>query len=190
MKPLNLILLLFLLSTFISCKKKDISPSNPIDQLPAAFTSGMNTIGCLVNGKALVPKADKWGDITYSCYYQYLDDSFGKGYYFNVDVNNTKDKPSRAVFVQARKLELEEGKTYPLLTRGVDGNAHALFTAYSSTSGPVDYFTNETNRGELTITKLDKYSQIISGTFWFDAVDENGNKVEVREGRFDMKYVK
>jgi hypothetical protein len=183
-------MLLFLFSAFISCKKKDVAPANPIDQLPAASTSGMNTIGCLVNGKALVPKGDTWGDITYSCYYQYLDDSFGKGYYFNVDVNNTKDNPSRAVYVQTRKLELEEGKTYPLLKRGVDGNAHALFTAYYSATGPVDYFTNETITGELTITKLDRYNQIISGTFWFDAVNERGEKVEIREGRFDMKYIK
>jgi hypothetical protein len=190
MKHLNLILLLFLLSTFISCKRKDVSPVNPIDQLPAASKSGLNTIGCLVNGKALVPKGDTWGDISYSCQYQYLDNSISKGYYFNVDVNNTKDNPSRAVYVQARSLDLEEGKTYPLVSRGVDGNAHALYTSYSSSTGPTDYFTNEVNKGELTITKLDKYNQIISGTFWFDAVNKHGEKVEVREGRFDMKYIK
>ncbi|NEM97411.1 DUF6252 family protein [Pontibacter burrus] len=149
----------------------------------------MNTIGCLVNGKALVPKADKWGNITYSCYYQYLDDSFGKGYYFNVSVINNKDKPVTGVYVQTNKLEVEEGKTYPLVSEDEEGNAYGFLWTNNGTKSTY-YFTNETNKGELTITKLDRYNQIISGTFWFDAVDEKGNVVEVREGRFDMKYMK
>jgi len=41
--------------------------------------------------------------------------------------------------------------------------------------------------GEFTITKLDTVNYIISGTFWFDAVSEDGEVVEIREGRFDIK---
>ena len=44
--------------------------------------------------------------------------------------------------------------------------------------------------GKLIITKLDEINQIVSGTFWFDAVNDKGEKVEVREGRFDVHYVK
>ena len=32
------------------------------------------------------------------------------------------------------------------------------------------------------------YLHIQSGTFWFDAVNEKGKKVEIREGRFDMHF--
>ncbi|MBW7840687.1 MAG: hypothetical protein H3C36_13855, partial [Chitinophagaceae bacterium] len=45
-----------------------------------------------------------------------------------------------------------------------------------------------TYSGELWIKKLDPVNQIVSGTFWFDAVTANGQKVEVREGRFDVRY--
>lgn len=44
--------------------------------------------------------------------------------------------------------------------------------------------------GELTITHLDEERQIVSGTFWFDAVNKQGEKVQVREGRFDMRYTR
>jgi hypothetical protein len=149
----------------------------------------MNTIGCLVNGKALVPKGETWHSNTYSCQYQYLNNSLSEGYYFTVSVINSKDKPLTSVYVQTNNLEFEEGKTYPLVSENEEGNAYGFFWTDNGTKSTY-YFTNETNRGELTITKLDKYNQIISGTFWFDAVNERGEKVEVREGRFDMKYVK
>ena len=38
------------------------------------------------------------------------------------------------------------------------------------------------------IVRVDKEKNIISGTFWFDAVNEQGKKVEIREGRFDMVF--
>ena len=42
--------------------------------------------------------------------------------------------------------------------------------------------------GELKITHHDFSNAILSGTFWFDAVNSNGEIVEVREGRFDRHY--
>jgi hypothetical protein len=44
------------------------------------------------------------------------------------------------------------------------------------------------NVGELKITKIDVSKSIVSGTFWFDAVNSKGEKVEIREGRFDWNY--
>jgi hypothetical protein len=52
------------------------------------------------------------------------------------------------------------------------------------------FYTNLINKGELTITKFDDVNQIMSGTFWFDAVNDKGVKVEVREGRFDVHFIK
>jgi len=190
MKHLNLILHLLILSFLVSCEKKEVAPIEPIDQLPFASTSGMNTIGCLVNGKALVPKVDKWMDVPSSCHYQYLKDSFGEGYYFNVSARNYKDNPFTGIWIQSQFLEMEEGKTYPLTSEGENGKAHAFYKVRFDDTNSVYYYTNETHKGEMTITRLDRYEQIISGTFWFDAVNERGEKVEVREGRFDMKYVK
>lgn len=49
-------------------------------------------------------------------------------------------------------------------------------------------FTNILKTGELTITRVDISNSIISGIFWFDAVNEAGDIVEIREGRFDWNY--
>jgi len=35
---------------------------------------------------------------------------------------------------------------------------------------------------------LDVENNIVSGTFWFDAVNDPREIVEVREGRFDMRF--
>ncbi|WP_397337511.1 DUF6252 family protein [Paenimyroides tangerinum] len=51
------------------------------------------------------------------------------------------------------------------------------------------YTDNINYKGEFTITKLDLQKQIISGTFWFDVKDpKTGEKIEVREGRFDTHF--
>src|SRR5690606_12015983 len=105
---------------------KDIAPADPITQLPMATGYGANTIGCLVNGKALLPKSGGWMSRPYSCYYQYLDNSMSKGYYFNVSIYNSKGEPYKGVYVQTENIEFEEGQTYPLTTKGIDGKAYAF----------------------------------------------------------------
>ena len=50
------------------------------------------------------------------------------------------------------------------------------------------FYTTNLLNGELKITKLNTQQRIISGTFWFDAI-LSGEKIEIREGRFDMRYV-
>ena len=43
--------------------------------------------------------------------------------------------------------------------------------------------------GQLTITHFDQQKQIVSGTFYFDAVETTkGDTVHVTDGRFDMNY--
>ena len=42
---------------------------------------------------------------------------------------------------------------------------------------------------QFYITKLDTINKIISGTFAFDAVNSTGKKVEIRDGRFDVKFI-
>ncbi len=49
-------------------------------------------------------------------------------------------------------------------------------------------YTNESQSGELTITHLDFNLQVVSGTFFFDVIDQNGALRQIREGRFDMQF--
>ncbi|MBC7557338.1 MAG: hypothetical protein H7195_10295, partial [Chryseobacterium sp.] len=53
----------------------------------------------------------------------------------------------------------------------------------------VTYNSKAFNKGEVNITKLDRVNKIISGTFWFEATNENNpnDKVSVTDGRFDLK---
>lgn len=60
-----------------------------------------------------------------------------------------------------------------------DGSGYQLVSNYTT--------TNQT-AGELNIMKLDENQHIISGTFWFDCLDSEGNVVEIRDGRFDLNY--
>ena len=50
------------------------------------------------------------------------------------------------------------------------------------------YFTDAFTSGRMTITRLDLNAQIVSGTFFFDVIDSNGNLREIRDGRFDMRF--
>lgn len=51
-----------------------------------------------------------------------------------------------------------------------------------------NYSTNDQNIGELRIVFHDFENRILGGTFKFNAVNENGDLVEITEGEFDMKY--
>ena len=59
--------------------------------------------------------------------------------------------------------------------------------SYFSTLSNV-YSTTTSITGKLLITRVDLSNSIISGTFWFDAINSEGEVVEIREGRFDWNY--
>ena len=42
--------------------------------------------------------------------------------------------------------------------------------------------------GTLIITRFDPSNFIISGTFEFTVLDDNGNEIKITNGRFDMQY--
>lgn len=68
--------------------------------------------------------------------------------------------------------------------KGSASGGYYIGMIYTST----EYLTSSSVTGELKITKLDEINRIVSGAFRFDAVNKNGEKVQVREGRFDMNY--
>ena len=55
---------------------------------------------------------------------------------------------------------------------------------YRSADG-VDYVTSALNTGKVIITRADTLSGIISGTFFFTAGSDGGDKVSITDGRFD-----
>jgi len=110
-----------------------------------------------------------------------------------LSINNKENKSIyKTVQLATNPLQLIENSTYILGLRTNNSNSYnSNFAEYYTISfnGDVNYITTATVTGELKITKLDTQQRIISCTFWNDAVNSDGEKVEIREGRFDMRYV-
>src|SRR5580698_6146958 len=96
-----------------SCKRQSNSPTN---QLPPLTTKGLNTFGCLVNGKIFVPQRPV-GDITpfLTCTYQYLYADTSKPYSFVVTgTNKINSCNQQVVIIGLDSIKLNQGNTYYL----------------------------------------------------------------------------
>ena len=183
-KVLRLILIFSLLLPVTGCRKKAVEPSE-LSKLPAETHTGARTFGCLLNGKAYLPVRSFFGQPSYQCEYIYMNN----GYYFSVTAGQEYFNPRSltAIFLQTGDLQIKDGDILPLVDFGVLGKAFGSYNDYT-TNGVIRYRTNAMVKGELKITFLDLAKQIVAGTFSFDAINEKGDKVEVRNGRFDMQY--
>ena len=185
-KPYFLFLLLSLLLTMgMKCKKDETG----IAALPPATQEGKNTFGCLVNGEAFTPKGSNLGGPVLSSFYQYLNSPTAQGFFFNVSCNRRESEISRSVSINGNNVIIKEGTTYILKNYPNKDEINGSYAIVSGSGNINQFVTIQTSTGELFISKFDETKQIVSGTFWFDAVNEKGEKVEVREGRFDVKYV-
>ena len=180
MKPAINFFLLILIIITNSCSKQD-DCDNPIDCLPPATQTGANTAGCLVNGRLLLPSGRSLGtgSVLQS---QYLFHQ--EAYIFTIGVNDRNK--NQLIFIRIHNTKLEEGGIYPLKLKS-ENEGSAAYIIGGAGSG-TSYVTNNITMGQLHITKLNESKKIISGTFWFDAVDTEGEIVQIREGRFDVRY--
>ena len=174
------ILLLVITAIFSCCKNNDNTSTNPIDQLPQATQIGANTAGCLVNGEAFLP--NNGSVIPLSC--DYLD-----GEDFTLKISNEINNDLFTILISIYNTPLQVGQTYELNTMfETNAKSGEYFINTSPSPSPNYYSTTPTVIGELTITHHDFDNAFLSGTFWFDAINSNGEIIEVREGRFDMEY--
>ena len=148
------------------------------DALPAATQTGAGTFACKIDGKTFIDRSS-----TFNCYYQYVNG----GYYFGIS-GEDEDLNPWSIHLGTVNRTVTEGETLQLLSRE-DGNAWgSAFFSTSPTNGTSNY-TNSIHTGELTITKFDETTDIVSGTFWFDVQHPvTGETVEIREGRFDTHF--
>ncbi|MRX48488.1 DUF6252 family protein [Pedobacter puniceum] len=181
MKTLKYIIILisYLSLSASSCKKDKTG----IDALPAATQEGKNTFGCLVNGEVFIARSRTgFGPPYFACEYGFNSETNSFRFYLRGS-DRIQSSNRNTIIISFNGISLISGTRLDIRELQ-DGYANAI---YFKTS--IDEFnTNATSKGEITITKLDESKRIISGTFWFDAVNETGEKVEVREGRFDMSY--
>jgi hypothetical protein len=179
---MNKLLLLLTLTLTLSCCNKDDSPFSSKDQLPEETQTGANTVGCLVNGKVYLP-SQRGLNSPVNCFYEYDNGEF----YFTLAFEDMKNF-GPTVSIHTGRLTLVAGQTYLLNKNSVTDGDYTGGGASYFPSLQNFYYTNTTKTGELKITRLDLQNSIISGIFWFDAVNSEGEKVQVREGRFDMHY--
>ncbi len=177
----NLYFLLTLTLILSCCNKKDDDPAlPPILQLPPATQTGANTAGCLVNGQVLLPKGYiQTGNL--SCnYINELD--------FGLDIVEVIDGRFRSINVVSLNTNITNNLNVDLpLTLFTNNSKYGQYGISNPDFTQDDYTTTAIVTGNLRITYYSASNAIISGTFWFDAINSNGVKVEVREGRFDMK---
>ncbi len=175
---------LFLLLSGLSCEK-EYPPGTPeIYKLPPITQTGADTFGCLVDGKAFTPKGT-WGSSGLQLYYQYVNNA----YHFNIGVTrNEINAPLRGMQIRSHGIQLEV-KNYELTEPDLPLSFGAFYTIYPDYAEIDKYQTNSMVKGEITISRFDLANQIVSGTFWFDAINKDGKTVQVREGRFDSHFV-
>ena len=178
----NLILILLIVLGLTSCDK-DGQIFARKDQLPPETQTGANTVGCLVNGKVFLPKKEGINPEV-NCFYQLVNGE----YYFNMAFSDLTNSSSAGISIQNRKNPLIVGQIYILNKNIVDDGSFNGSGGIYSPHPNNQFYTTTMLTGELKITKLDQVNFIVSGTFWFDAVNSLGEVVQIRQGRFDWRY--
>jgi hypothetical protein len=166
---LYLLLPFFLFSS--ACKEDNLA------QLPPATQEGKGILGCLVNGEVFVAQGGRLGgtdDLSISV--SKTDVSLGS----EAVGNDTDIEGSLVIYFHIENIYTTNKVSLINETDKVG--------RYRSSKGQVFLTGQDKYVGEFTITKLDTVNYIIAGTFWFDAVSEVGEVVEIREGRFDIDY--
>jgi hypothetical protein len=176
-KMKNLLSFLFFVAVVVtnSCQTETIfiKPKAPI--LPPKTQSGENTFGCFVNGKMFIPRGGWLG----SEFSNHCQDNF-----FSLSISD--DKNTEAVSIQLAFAPIYD-TSVTISNYDSTNNKFMIFSVsydyYRQHAYPINQYT-----GHMSITKRDTINHIISGTFWFDAIDTTNNKViQVRDGRFDLK---
>lgn len=180
------LLLLMCFFTFSQCKK---AKTNPIGELPPKTQTGANTFGCLVDGKAFTPGGSSLSGPNKGAVYQYLIPGIPNGYTFAVSGTDKRNPETiTSVGFGFDSVRISSGLFLLNLRKNGQGGGCRFYNNIFPNGNLFN--TNETVSGELLIKKFDTINQIVSGTFWFNAINSSNEKVEIREGRFDMRYTR
>jgi hypothetical protein len=176
---LPILLLAFIMLTANCCEKDDDPP-----QLPPITQTGEETFGCMVNGELWLPHGSFSRPATWV---KLSVESINLPYRFWQI--SAEQGGGSSVYFRITENIMKEG-TIPLLDKSTENKDSVIYASFYSTTvepGKTLFEVKSIESGELIISKLDTINRIISGTFYFDAYNPDGLKIEVREGRFDLK---
>lgn len=177
----NLLFLLTVTLTLSCCNKNDDDqpPTNPIDLLPPATQTGAQTFGCLINGEVFIPP--RFGNNAPRAFYQFVDG----GYTLSVYGSISGGPNLKSINIGAIDVPPISETNYQLKSEE-SGN----FIGKYNIGGGIVFqgITSDDMPGNLTITNFDEDNFIISGIFEFIVLDNDGNEINITNGRFDMNY--
>jgi hypothetical protein len=167
---------LFVISCFLlvlGCKK---------DKLPEPTQSGAKTFGCKINGKSWIPNGIP-GIPTI--------DPVNGGYdampRYAVNIRTYKKRGGSDETITIYLNNVTQPGSYSLnydtgyYPQALIAENHATYTS------PEGYFgTTAKIGGTVSISRADTVAKIISGTFYFNAVNKEGKQVKITSGRFDV----
>lgn len=185
MQKYSKLLLVCLVLFFSYCSKKTIEDGCPYHDdtstLPPATQCAANTFGCLVNGEVWVADVEPYVPHIYAVHSNYSENGFIVRGAIRLAVDNSTYK-YQYIKVNIRE-DISQGGIYTISDNGIDENEGTYIDFISGE----EFITFSNNSGELEITKFDREEFIISGTFWFTAVNGKGDTIRVTDGRFDVR---
>lgn len=200
MKHFLIILSLLLIFAMPSCETEPLKKNKPPNPtLPPITTEGKNTFGCMVDGKPYVPiKPSQFKSALITEYY----DSRSPDLHGTLKIGAYRFRGGdgepyyQLIEMRLNKRVFSAGK-YILHTDSISWSSDFFRNYTKYEFGPSTWDrefnsggTYNPHSGEMNILRLDTTygKRIISGTFWFDAVDYvTKDTVQIREGRFDFK---
>ncbi len=181
------ILFLCLFCLLLSCTQREEIVET--DTLPAITETGANTAGVIIDGIVIIPK----DGINKS----YGGPSMIKGLSVTLGSNFVESSGNDSFSLSIKNVPLKNGFIF-FMDIGILNHTGDYFTdeypkwpqiyVQKIVDGiAVKKFTAKNNSSKVTIGKLDFTSGIISGTFSGDLFDEANNKINLKEGRFDIR---
>ncbi len=159
-------LLLFL--TALSCLSLFCKKESELDKLPPATTTGMQTLGCLINGKAFTGNGHS---------------KLFRGIYHDAMIEMEMENEMGNIYFRTEGIITKPGDYIipyvPPQNNVFVYQGNGYFISYDCPTG----------YALLRITRLDSVQHYIAGQFDFTMFNSSGSaSVHVSNGRFDLKY--
>lgn len=171
-----------LIAVVLSACNNNDDNKPPIEQLPPMTTTGENTIGCLVNGEPFTDRG------LMNNFYQFVDGKFSLVINWGTSIPGNIESGQ----IEINNIEIEQGETYILnfsdfVEDNFTGGGGTYTIINNETSGQFE--TNQNFTGFITFTRFDTNSNIMSGTFEFQAKEiSNEDTITLTDGRFDLTF--
>jgi len=163
---------------FASCKKEKHGPppDNPYG-LPNATSEGKNIFACRVNGQNWISKTSIYnlgGGGSNDTLYAHGSNPSTTTYYELYDI-------AIAGFSYTNNIYLLNDTSIRFAQFSTNNQCFLPQIGLGIGKG-------KNYEGQLTITKLDTTTKILSGIFWFNISTDNCDTMKITDGRFDIKY--